>query len=306
MGSRTYGTVEDFVAEELVVARNDRDLVIKALADLQIAIIGKGEEDDRLGLVLLTLDKDSLAKAADGLRADAELVRITIAAKWSGNKPEKIELSDLDLLLSKLRVDFSSCYANWIPEIGKNRLISPVRGLPDISGCAMDDPSQVGLVDPADPHLSSLGAPRRGEPGQGAQLGLLDTQIYPHAWLAGGYFAIGDDLLEIPGPGNPPWSLDGHATFVAGLILSQAPGARLIVRRALGPRALGKTWDVAKIMASFVGTGVDILNLSFGCYTDDGQQPLVLAKAVSLVSPQVLLVAAAGNHGNIQQLMEED
>ena len=51
--------------------------------------------------------------------------------------------------------------------------------------------------------------------------------------------------------------------------------------------AVGPTWDVAKAMAEFVGTGVDILNLSFGCYTDDGQPPLVLAKAVSLVSPQI-------------------
>jgi hypothetical protein len=66
--------------------------------------------------------------------------------------------------------------------------------------------------------------------------------------------------------------------------------------------ALGKTWDVAKIMADFVGTGVDILNLSFGCYTDDGQPPLVLAQAVSLLSSQILLVAAAGNHGNIEEL----
>ena len=65
-------------------------------------------------------------------------------------------------------------------------------------------------------------------------------------------------------------SLDGHATFVAGLILRQAPGARLVVRPVLGPRALGKAWGVAKIMADFVGPGVEVLNLSFGCYTDDG------------------------------------
>jgi subtilisin family serine protease len=55
-------------------------------------------------------------------------------------------------------------------------------------------------------------------------------------------------------------------------------------------------------MAEFADTSVDILNLSFGCYTDDGQPPLVLAKAVSLLSPKILLVAAAGNHGNIEQL----
>ena len=42
--------------------------------------------------------------------------------------------------------------------------------------------------------------------------------------------------------------------------------------------------------------------MSFGCYTDNGEPPLVLARAVSLVSAEILLVAAAGNHGNIDKL----
>jgi membrane-anchored mycosin MYCP len=135
------------------------------------------------------------------------------------------------------------------------------------------------------------------------RVGLLDTRLYQNPWLTGGYLAANDDLLEIPGPGHLPlWSLAGHATFIAGLILRQAPGAQLIIRPVMEQRALGRTWGVAKVMAEFVGTGVSILNLSFGCYTDDGQPPLVLAKAVNLVSPQILLVAAAGNHGNIEQL----
>lgn len=301
---RAYGKVEDYVAEEMVVGLGDRDLVIKALARLPVGI--KIEEPGgRLGLVLLTLDSDSLAKAAAGLRGDTDLVKKATAAKWPGDEPDGMKFSNLDLVLSKLRMDFSSQYAGWVPEIGKNRLISPVRGLPYISGCAEDDPSQAGLDDPAHPELGPWLAPRPAEPGQGAQVGLLDTRLYPHPWLAGGYLTPGDDLLEVPGSdGLPPLSLAGHGTFVAGLILQQAPGASLIVRPVLGKRALGKTWDVAKMMADFVGSGVDILNLSFGCYTDDGQPPLVLAKAVSLVSPDILLVAAAGNHGNIKALRD--
>lgn len=299
MGNRKYGKVEDYAADDLVVALGHENLVCKALADLPVAIKGR-EEDVRLGLALLTLDEGNLADVAARLREDADLVRQTIDAKWAGKKPKEIELSALDLLLSKLRADFSSRDANWTPEIGKNRIISPVRGLPYISGCAEDDPSQLGLDDPGGPELGPWPTPRPAEPGQNAQVGLLDTQLYPHPWLAGGYQASGADLLEVPGPDHkPPWSLAGHATFVAGLVLHQAPGAQLIIRRALGPRALGKTWEVAKMMADFVGSGVDILNLSFGCYTDDGQPPLLLAKAVNLVSPEILLVAAAGNHGDI-------
>jgi subtilisin family serine protease len=55
-------------------------------------------------------------------------------------------------------------------------------------------------------------------------------------------------------------------------------------------------------MVDVAAAGVHILHLSFGCYTDDGQPPLVLAKAVRLISRDVLLVAAAGNHGNIEEL----
>jgi subtilisin family serine protease len=247
------------------------------------------------------------------LRQDAKLMAKAIHAR-SLVGPDGIEPPDLDLVLSKLRTDFSSRYAGWMPEIGKNRLISPVRGLPYVSGCTEGDPSQLGLADP-NPELASgqdlqeLGwpDPRPTEPGQGVQVGLLDTRLYQNPWLAGGYLAANDDLLQIPGPGHLPiWSLAGHATFIAGLILYQAPGAKLIIRPVMERRALGKTWGVAKVMAEFVGTGVSILNLSFGCYTDDGQPPLVLAKAVSLVSPQILLVAAAGNHGNIEQLRKDN
>jgi membrane-anchored mycosin MYCP len=304
---RTYGAVEDYRAQELVVALRHEDLVSKALTDLHVVIGDEDKDkDDRLGLALLPLG--NLADAVKPLRQDAELVRKAIAAKWSGGKPDGIELSDLDLLLSKLYAVFSSSYDNWIPEIGKNRLISPVRGLPYISGCAEGDPSQAALDDPDKSADLGWPQPRPAEPGHGVRVGLLDTKLYPHPWLAGGYVAAGPDLLEMtPGPGQqPPWSLDGHATFVAGLILHQAPGAWLITYPALGPRALGRTWDVAKMMADFAGSGVDILNLSFGCYTDDGQPPLVLAKAVSLVSPQILLVAAAGNHGDIEELWKKN
>lgn len=303
--ARAYGAVEDYDPEELVVALGDHDLVAKALTDLHVAIEDREDKDDRLGLALLTLH--NVAEAAAPLRQEAGLVAQTIQRKWPAGQPDGIEPSDLDLVLSKLRADFSSRYAGWVPEIGKNRMIAPVRGLPYVSGCTEGDPSQLGLADPV-PELASgqgLGwpQPRPTEPGHGVRVGLLDTKLYQNPWLAGGYLATEDDLLEVPGSGHkPPWSLEGHATFIAGLILHQAPGARLIIRPVLGKRALGKTWGVAKVMADFAGTGVDILNLSFGCYTDDGQPPLALAKAVSLVSPEILLVAAAGNHGNIEEL----
>jgi hypothetical protein len=304
---RTYGAVEDYEDHQLVVGLPHRDLVDNALKGLGIGF-KEIDTSPPLGLALLTLDKGGLAQAAAPLRQDGALVARAEQAKWRGAQPSGAQLSDLDLLLSKLCGDFSSSYAGWIPDIGKNRLISPVRGLPYVDGCAVGHPEQLGLNDPVPGLTSGNGAgwsgPRPAEPGQGVRVGLLDTKLYPNAWLQGGYLAAGDDMVPDPPPGGEFKALEGHGAFVAGLILQQAPGAALVVRPVLTKQAVGKTWDVAKIMAEFAGTGVDILNLSFGCYTDDGQPPLVLAKAVSLLSPQILLVAAAGNHGNIQELWE--
>jgi membrane-anchored mycosin MYCP len=50
-------------------------------------------------------------------------------------------------------------------------------------------------------------------------------------------------------------------------------------------------------MMEFVRAEVDILNLSFGCFTDDRQPPLVLSRAVERLTPGIVIVAAAGNHG---------
>ena len=103
---------------------------------------------------------------------------------------------------------------------------------------------------------------------------MLDTRLYPNEWLAGGYVAAAHDLLQVPVAGSSPRPASaGHATFIAGLILRSAPGAEVVIRPVLNEQAVGKAWDVARNMAAFVGSGVDILNLSFGCFTDDGEPP---------------------------------
>jgi subtilisin family serine protease len=46
-------------------------------------------------------------------------------------------------------------------------------------------------------------------------------------------------------------------------------------------------------------SGVQVLNVSFGCQTEDGQPPLVLSTAIDRLPSDVLVVAAAGNFGGI-------
>jgi len=292
------GLIEEYEDDQLAVAISDLRAVGDALAQRGVRV-GHEEQDPRLGLALLTLDGVEAAVAP--LRANA-----------TGS-------SDLDLLICWLREHFQSAYDGWVPTIGKNRVIEPVRGLPYIGGGGEGDPYFGGSGDPSTsssanggtiPETAQPGGPppewpsqRDAQPGEGVRVGVLDTRLYPHAWLAGGYEATGNALLRLPAAGDRPLPASaGHATFIAGLILRQAPAAGLVIRPVLDNKAVGRAWDVAKKMVSFLQTGADILNLSFGCYTDDGQPPLVLARAVSLLSARILLVAAAGNHGDIDEL----
>ena len=309
---KQQGAIEEYEDNELVVAISDLAAVRGALGRISVDG-GKEDPEERLGLALLPL-QDVATGAAELRRDHSGLVERVVEAK----RPTGTEPSDLDLIICWLRERFSSAYDGWVPTIGKNRVIDPVRGLPYLGGGGEGDPHFGGYGDPktssganggTSAQASLLNAPspewprRPAEPGQGVRVGVLDTQLYPNEWLAGGYIAAGNDLLPDPGAEDSPLPASaGHATFIAGLILHQAYGAELVIRPVLDEKAVGKVWDAAKHIAGFIGSGVDILNLSFGCYTDDGEPPLVLARAVSLVSAEILLVAAAGNHGNIDEL----
>jgi membrane-anchored mycosin MYCP len=312
------GVIEEYEDNQLVVAIADLAAVRGALGSFPV---GREERHERLSLALLTLQ--DVEAAARKLRADdSGLAARATEAKQLAGSPNGIEPSDLDLLIFWLRAHFRSAYDGWVPTIGKNRVIDPVRGLPYIGGGGEGNPHFGGFGDPGtspgvngetiavtpSPSAQPPGWPprRAAEPGQGVRVGVLDTRLYPDAWLAGGYVAAAKDMLPVPAAGDSPFPASaGHATFIAGLILRRAPGAELVIRPVLNEKAVGRAWDVAKHMADFIGSGVDILNLSFGCYTDDGEPPLVLERAVSLVSGEILLVAAAGNHGDIDELKKE-
>jgi len=310
------GVIEAYQEDQLVVDLANLDVVRDALHERAVVVAGE-EHSEQLGLALLTL-ADVATVAAELREDDSEMVRRITGAEPSAAGPDRAEPSDLDLIIFWLRKSFGSAYAGWVPIIGKNRVVEPVKGLPYVGGGGDGDPYLAGVRDPRrNPRANgglSAGSPgpaaappvwprRAASPGQGVHVGVLDTRLYPNEWLDGAYVAREDDLLKVAAPGSRPRpATAGHATFVAGLILYGAPGAELIIRPVLNEQAFGKAWDVAKDMVSFIGSGVDILNLSFGCFTDDGKPPLVLARAVSLLSAEILLVAAAGNHGNVDEL----
>jgi hypothetical protein len=282
------GRLETFNDDQIVVALADLDVVTKEIESLH-GRTKRPVRHERLGLALLPLQGASIKAAVAELRRSrgiaAELAAFTKARKAESEG----RISPLDELLQGLRLRFAKKYENWQPAFGKNRTISKIAGSPHVGG---------GGVGPPKETRHSL-APRKTPRAQqhSARVGLLDTRMFHHDWLAGGYLARPGDLLSQQ---DRYRSTQAHATSVASCILERAPGAEVHLRRVLDDNALGDSWAVATAMAEVAEAGFDVVNLSFGEYfTDDGEPPLVIDTAVKLLGARSVIVAAAGNHGNV-------
>jgi membrane-anchored mycosin MYCP len=277
-----------FKDDQIVVALADLDVVAKEIQ----ALHGRTKRPirhERLGLALLPLQGKSIKEAVDELRRD-RVIAAELAAFARARKAEpESRISPLDELLKGLRLRFARKYDNWQPTFGKNRTISKIAGSPHVGGGGVGPPKKT----------KDFLAPRKTPPAQhrSVRVGLLDTRMFHHDWLAGGYLARPGDLL---GEQAEYRSTQAHATSVASCILERAPGAEVHLRRVLDDNATGDSWAVASAMVEVAEAGFDVVNLSFGEYfTDDGEPPLVIATAVKLLSARTVIVAAAGNHGNV-------
>jgi len=256
---------------DLVVAIEHTREVEGALRDLGVHV-GGVEESRPLGLSLIKLPDDAGATAS----FSDETVRLMTAR--GDDEP-----TGLDRLLRGLRTHFGQRYGGWAPTIGKNRMLGDVIGGGKISyGGALA------------PTSSDQQPPARGTgPGRGVRVGVLDTAIAPHPWLAGGWTAATDDVLV---PAATSRAAAGHATFVAGLVLREAPGCVVVARQVLSEDGTADSWAVAREIVEHGRDGLDVLNLSLFCHTEDGEAPLVLSRAIDRLPSGTVVVAAAGNH----------
>jgi subtilisin family serine protease len=124
---------------------------------------------------------------------------------------------------------------------------------------------------------------------------VLDTAIAEHPWLAGGWVAAAGDVLSA---GATRRAVAGHATFIAGLVLREAPACVVVARQVLSDDGSADSWSVAREIVEHGEEGLDVLNLSLFCHTEDGEAPLVLARAIERLPSETVVVAAAGNHGD--------
>ena len=139
--------------------------------------------------------------------------------------------------------------------------------------------------------------PPNTTPARDFEVGVVDTGFAvhengPHPWLAN-HIEFGEHNTEQIPTGLTGMLADtyGHGTFVTGLILREAPAARV---RMVKP----KTWDddaVAEAIASL--DGCRLVNLSFAGTEIERAQPEAIARALTGLGPETVVVIAAGNQG---------
>ena len=284
--SRLHDSASDrYESNELIVALQYLDEVQYRLRALGIGT-NQPQVSAALGLARVQLEPIPGESRSEYRDPEAE-----------ASAPQSAAIFNIDAIVRELRAEFSGRYGKWTPTIGKNRLIGHVgnHSVAEITGAG-----EVTFGGSGVPVNSSPQAllPRGTGPGRGARVGVADTRLVPQPWASGGWVARYSDRVPLA---SPTPAIAGHATFITGLVLFQAPGATVEVRRLLDDDGLANSWAAANRIVEFAGSGIDVLCLSFACYTDDGRPPLALATAIGRLDPGIVVVAAAGNHAHMAE-----
>ena len=143
---------------------------------------------------------------------------------------------------------------------------------------------------------------------QGPRVAVLDTGITAEqradGWLVGLATEANEDLLDVF---EPHGRLDlgaGHGTFVAGVIQQVAPRADIEIVKVLDSDGLADEVAIAEAILGAARAGAQVVNLSLGTVTADGQPPLVLQSALRAaiaIQPEILFVCAAGNYADTRE-----
>jgi membrane-anchored mycosin MYCP len=270
-----YGPSGTSSGNQIVIDSRDLRPIRAELTSLGIEVTST-DQIPELSVVMITLA--DLGKAAS--LAEAVGVRKVVARRTGRVVP-----SNLDVLTTMLRRSFKDLYDRE-PRMGKNRDMEVVGGLPHWAAATLPEP-----IEPTRDQFPLL--PRTQGMDERVKVGVLDTAMYANQDLVDRYHS--DDVVPDQQP-RPTWA--GHATFLVGRILLRAPDADIEVRQVLGGEyGTATAWELARGMASFLESGVQVLNLSLGCFTVDDEPPFLLARAVERLSAEMLVVAAAGNHG---------
>jgi membrane-anchored mycosin MYCP len=297
-----------FADDELVVRLPYTRLVLGRLKEWWPELRDPGEDDHIPAIELDRIHLDAAAVHAALDRKHSDLVeKARSAARAAGLVDQQGRVHDLEIVLRCLRLSFEEEFGGWTPTIGKNRVMQRLKGSYVIDGGGHGGPRREpgyvidggGVGSPGGVESGRTIALRGRSPAARVRVGVVDTKVWLHPWLAGSVVADPQDLISVVGrteatKTSPPQ----HATFVSGLILRQAPDAIVELRTALDESATSDTWTVARKIADLAASSVELINLSLGCLTEDAKPPLVLSAAMDALGPQTVVVAAAGNHAD--------
>ncbi|GAA0907909.1 hypothetical protein GCM10009557_82650 [Virgisporangium ochraceum] len=187
------------------------------------------------------------------------------------------------------RLDGSVATFGWRPEVDVDHdLDVPVDGQPQDSAAA-DRPRPIRIA-------ASLEGNTDGE---GLTAGCVDTSVAFNDLLFGAVAASPGEVLfdreDLDGDGDDrPDRQAGHATFVAGLILREAPAATVRVEGVLDNSGHALTSQAVDAAIRLAEQKVHVLNLSLGTHAH-GEVPLGFRHMLREINPEIVIVAAAGN-----------
>lgn len=90
----------------------------------------------------------------------------------------------------------------------------------------------------------------------------------------------------------------GHGTFVTGTLRQVAPMCTVRQYRVVGTGGLGNAWVLMLAILQAAADGCHIINLSLGFDSLNIPGGVSTTAVLQAISPQVLVVAAAGNGGD--------
>jgi membrane-anchored mycosin MYCP len=291
------GRIEVFHDDQLIVAIPHLPLITRALEDLGVHWDWDAIDQSKLLGLARIRDLRNVGQAVVDLGQDNNIsADLRYFREYKANIRGGQDAADLEILIKGLHLRFAQEHPGWEVPIAKNYAQSWIVGHPHYGGGGQGDPkpARAGFTLPE----SDSGR------GRGVRVGVLDTPLFPAESLTGRYIARSGDLIA---PGQGQYTMfDGHCAFVCSCVLQRAPAAELHVRRVLDSDGNGSSWEAAKAMAEMADQGLDVVNLSFGDYLmDDNTAPMVFRTAVDLFGPRTVIVAAAANNGNPDELTAE-
>jgi len=138
-------------------------------------------------------------------------------------------------------------------------------------------------------------------PADPVRVGVIDTGVVlrqgrPHAYLDGRVCYDDGDVDELL-VGDPVRS-DSHGTFVAGVIVQEAPLNRVVMKGVLDKSSDDiEDQAVAHAIAALGEEGITLINLSFSGSTYENEPPQAIYEALNDLSADTVVVAAASNSG---------